>query len=61
MRLNIELNRIDKSILKSRNKVKALTLRNMATIPASLLLMSIVAAGTAIAASGVIQTIMGIV
>jgi uncharacterized protein YbcI len=59
-KLNTELNTIDQSILKSRDKVKKLTLRNMVAIPASLLLMSIITAGVAIVTSGIIQTIIGI-
>jgi len=60
-RLSTQLNNIDKSILESRNKVKALSLGNMVVIPASLLLVSIIMAGIAIATSGMIQTITGIV
>jgi len=56
--LDSELNKIDQSILKSRNKPKALTARNLVGIPASPLLMSIIMSGIAIATSGILPNIM---
>lgn len=60
-KLNAELGTIDRSILMSRDKAKALTVRNMVSIPASFLLVSITASGIAIATSGVLQTVTGII
>lgn len=57
-RLDAELNNIDQSILKSRNKVKALMVWNMVGIPLSFLLVSIITSGIAIATSGTLPTIM---
>lgn len=60
-KLNMELDTIDQSILKSRDKVKALRARNMIVIPGSFLLLAIIASGIAIVTSGIPQTIMGII
>ncbi len=57
-KFDAELKDIDQSITKSKNKPKALAVKNLATIPGSLLLASIVLSGTAIATSETLQTIM---
>lgn len=59
-KLDAELNNIDQSIVKSRNKAKALTVRNIIGVPISLLLISIIASGIAIATSGILPMIMWI-
>jgi len=56
--LDTELNKIDQSILKSRNRPKALTVRNLVGIPASFLLASMVMSGIAITTSGILPHIM---
>lgn len=56
--LDTELDKIDQSILKSRNKPKALTARNLVGIPASFLLTSIIMSGIAIVTSGILPHIM---
>lgn len=56
--LDTELNKIDQSILKSRNRPKMLTVRSLVGIPASFLLMSIIMSGIAIATSGILPNIM---
>lgn len=58
--LNAQLNIMDKSILKYRNKAKAFTARNMVVIPSSFLLASMITSGIAIATSGTLPTIMWI-
>ncbi len=58
--LNNDLKKIDRAILEARNKGKALTLRNLVAIPSSVLLVSIIASGVAIAASGTLPTVMWI-
>lgn len=57
-KFDAELKNIDQSILKSRNKAKALTARNMVIIPSSFLLVSIITSGIAIATSGALPAIM---
>jgi len=57
-KLNTELDTIDKSVLKFRCRVEALTVRRMVIIPASFLLISIIASGIAIVTSGILPTIM---
>lgn len=57
-KFDAELTAIDQSITTSRNKPKALAVRNMVTIPGSLLLASIVTSGIAITTSGTLSTII---
>lgn len=57
-KFDTELKNIDQSIIKSKNKPKALAVKNMITIPGSFLLASIVASGIAIATPGILPTIM---
>lgn len=56
-KLDSELKKIDQSILKSKNKPKALTVRNLVGIPASFLLASMVMSGIAIATSGILPNV----
>lgn len=56
--LDRDLKKIDRKILQAKNKAKALTVRNMVTIPSLFLLMSIIASGIAIVTSGILPTIM---
>jgi len=58
VKLDNDLRNIDRSILKARNKAKALTVRNMVALPSSFLLISIVGSGIAVVTSGNFPLIM---
>jgi len=53
-----EIRNIDKTVLRIIEKAKCLTARNLVFAPGSLLLVSIITSGIAIAVTGALQTIM---
>jgi len=56
--LDNEIRNIDKTVLRIIEKAKCLTARNLVFAPGSLLLVSIITSGIAIAVTGALQTIM---
>lgn len=56
--LDNEIRNIDKPVLRIIEKAKCLTARNLVFAPGSLLLVSIITSGIAIAVTGALQTIM---